>query len=737
MIKKIVNVIKLCKYSDNALFNFITFLIFTVIGTYMMITTESTAIASLLMFIGAYMLVVIFLNLSTTESIMASPLGNTARTLLPNIIMMCYAIISFTLLTIMISLRCNESSSIYSIFSIEEAFSTYILGTFVIVICVLILPTIFRNFIIGTIAGGLLYVLFVIFVYYPIVYIFLEQDRLSLWSIYILCFLLFIGAFILTFCTNFHENYKFLGYKLNKKRNPKLKYIFVGVISSLAFIAFIFIIILKNMLTSDGMYDYSKLNESYETILQESSEEIYLENVKVTLEKYYYDSDTNDACCILRLEGKSTLLIDYEKGCSYFEVSMYHEGHKPFNCDGVNYDGPEYCAIDSLLYINTNATGSFDMEYEIDDTRPNTAYVYLYLNMLPEIENLEIQLISPKLTYGFYDYYKDLDLRPSFYLKDNVNNPSLENVDEDIVVSNSSLVYTKGRTPKDINIIMKDGEKIPVMSNSIMADGVEMYQTNEFTKFIFNELVDISEIKDIEIIENENIRDIIENDTLLITENSHMRKTIYYDTAEGEDGLSLLNVTATFEWIQMPKHRFTDIIDITFCENLKSYAYFQTCEFDITQKVYDNISNQWIEESLNPPTTTEKIIYTNIEGVEIGSTETYIDPYDYKFDTESNVGYEENCDFIVFPTIYADDKYSNQTITIKFSLEYYLHYSRQYIYSMFPPEININYTHYISDFKGFYNDEHSKGYIDSTLNNEYCAGQVGRNINYGLTLDNH
>ena len=126
-----------------------------------------------------------------------------------------------------------------------------------------------------------------------------------------------------------------------------------------------------------------------------------------------------------------------------------------------------------------------------------------------------------------------------------------------------------------------------------------------------------------------------------------------------------------------------------------------------------------------------------MDGVEIGSTKTYIDPYDYKFDTESNVGYEDNGDFIVFPTIYADDKYSNQTITIKFSLEYYFYKSYKSIYLMFPPSMNINYTHYISDFKGFYNDEYSKGYIDSTLNNEYCAGQVGRNINYGLTLDNH
>lgn len=734
MIKQTINVIKLCKYSDNALFNFICSLIFTFIGIYMMITTESTVLASLLMFIGAYMLISISHNLSTAESIMASPIGNITRTILPNIIMMCYAIISFALLTIMITIRCNENSSFYSIFSKEEAFNTYILGTFIIIISILILPVICRNFIIGTIVGGVLYLTFAIFIYYPIIHIFLEKDKFSILVIYILCFLLFIGAFVLTFCTNFAENYRFMELKINKKRFSKIKYIFVGVIASLTFIAIVFTIILKNMLTSDGMYDYSILNESYETILQNSSEVIFLQNMTVTLEKYYYDSDTNDACCLLKFEGESTLEIEYENNSSYFNVNMYHLGHNPIKCE----DDTGYCGIEYSLFVNTNATGHLDMEYEIDKTRPNTAYVYLYLNMLPEIENLEIQFNDPY--FNHIDNFGDPDANyyPSFYLKDNVNNPSLENTDEDIVVSNSSLVYTKPRTPKDINIIMKDGEKIPVMSNSIMADGIEMYQTNAFTKFIFNELVDISEIKDIEITENENVRDIIENDTLLITENSHMRKTVYYDTAEGEDDISLLNVTATFEWIQMPKHRFTDIIDITFYKTFIRYDYFKTSQFDISQKVYDNVSKQWIEEDLNPTTTTETIVYTNIEGIEEGHTRTYIDSFDQIFDTESNVGYEEDCNFIVFPTIYTDNKYSNQTITIKFSLKYYLHNDNQHIYSVFPPEMNINYTHYISDFKGFYKFSFWDGfYLYGPLNNKYCAGKIGRNINYGFNLDNH
>ena len=60
MIKKFINIIKLTKYNENSLINFLSFLVFEGFGLYLMLTTESTLISCLLLFVGSFMLATIF-----------------------------------------------------------------------------------------------------------------------------------------------------------------------------------------------------------------------------------------------------------------------------------------------------------------------------------------------------------------------------------------------------------------------------------------------------------------------------------------------------------------------------------------------------------------------------------------------------------------------------------------------------------------------------------------------------
>lgn len=720
MIKKFINIIKLTKYSENSLINFLSFLVFEGFGLYLMLTTESTLISCLLMFVGSFMLATIFYNLSSAESIMASPLGKTLHTKLPNGIMLFCIILTYVLLTFMINIRCNEQSSLYSIYSIEEAYTLYLRGMEIILIATLLFPIILQNFSSGIIRGVILYFVINItfFILGNVLSSFIDIN-LNLTILNIVFFILFAGVLFITF---YAKPFRSIGNRYGgikaKKLNTKQKYILISTITVLVAILITGSLILKSMLTSDGMYDYAKLKSSYKDILQESGDTLIVQDIKVTLDKYYYDNATNDACCLLHLEGENALEIEYEEGDSFLKVTQYHPGHSSFICNSPAYwdDDLEHCYKLESFYVNTAGTGHLDIDYEIDDSKPNSAYVYLYINMLPnESDNIEIKVDFTTIT-----------------LSDNLANPTLANADEDIKISPSALVYTENRTPTDINIILDSGKKISIMKDSIMADGIEMYKTNKFTKFLFNDLIDINTVKDVEIIENENVKNVIENDTYLIVENSHMRKTMYYELSH-----SVADVTTTFEWIQMPKHKFTDIIDITFSKGFFDRGYFSIWSYDFSQKVFDNESKQWIEKDIEIPTGSHTYV-DDITNPSKEITQIYYLSYDNVFNNESNVGYYDYDRLIVFPTIFKDEKYSNQTITIKYRMQYDPRIASgncDDIYILFPPQMHINYTHYISNFKGFYKYDFVSMCSYGDINNKYFANKLGRSINYGFNFD--
>ncbi|MBP3339514.1 MAG: hypothetical protein J6L69_08940 [Lachnospiraceae bacterium] len=667
--------IKLMKYSTNFLSYLFLYIVFTALGVYLMLTTEYTALSCAFLMLGPCMLSNIFVNLSEHESVSYSKLGQTVRKTIPNIIMFVSSVFTYVALYTIISLRFDEESIYYSIYSEGEGVKLFLYGFWIVFLAVILYPILSSNLIKGLRITIICYAIIMILslplfkalgenIHYEDI-ILTHHDVAFFGNIAML--IAYLVAFIWKpFSTS---------YEPTRTRKSIAKYIFaIGIIATIVIIA-TNLFKNKTMPSVDGIYDYSHLRDEYAKLAYKNPNPKSIKcnspqgSFDLEIKEYYYNPDTYDAYCVLKitLNEFSTMEI---------ELLEDYSGIRIHETDKSRYAYVDYAVEDEIYLeldheITTNCNSIMDMEYKTTSATPNVAEVKLLINAIPESNS-----VPENGTFGLIcgDFVVALPT--------NNDHDTYKSDENEILVSPVSMVHQESLPATDITLKMKSGKDIVIMSNGVLADGVEKHQNNFITKYIFYNTINTEKIEDVIFENNGDAYEPDYHSTFALEENSHMRKTVYY---EKTDNKNINRAIISFEWLQEPDDKYMDYILLTYGANVRIR------KLDISQLATNSINNK-------------------LNGRGINMAGNKIDKNRYTLYRISDSMNSIN----IFNTFFEDtssEKYTNHTVSIRF--DYYCD-DNEFL------SVNCVYYHMLTNKQIDTIDE-----LDLVLKSSKC-GRVGR-----------
>ncbi len=583
MFKNLRKCLKLTKYSDTSILPSIFFLLtFLLAGFYILMTTELTYIGCTLMTLAPTMLAHYFIALSTIECVAASPRKRLLATYLPNFLLIFSTLLAYVTLSITVGLMTDPASSFYSIYSKTELIEIYFAGIFMIFACVIMVPLIYRYSLIGVIItvcdSAILHLLVNVLLGSYIInrtniistLLFSKQGTYTAYCI--LGLLIVLAALILTIkCKLVLNLVKIFGVNLTlnskkRKSSSKSSLKWIIAITIVCIIAAFAIHSYLDKKNADGAYNYAYLKKQYLELMTDCDEQLEMCGFKITLDKKYYDAVTKDGCCRLKIEAPEN--VDLTEHIETFDLGFEIDMPNPkYHVGSTNLTE----IIDTMI-VYTNTSGIIDTTYEINVKRPNIVYVYMYLNLLPENDD-EVCISffdKDKYTKWYEEYLKVYfdETKEKQYPELECSYISLGNESEckefdidgiKVAVSNTSLIVFDRNKVDKIELQTKNELVSICDSKDSIAEGVEKYETNNYTKFIFAETISPSDISNVILEYSDRADSVSDNITYVSSANSHLKKTMEY---EYDKENSMVYVKMNFEWTQMPKYREVDVLKI-------------------------------------------------------------------------------------------------------------------------------------------------------------------------------
>lgn len=681
--KNIIKAFKLVKYSDGFVFNILLSSILTITGGFTMILTNYIALSCLLIMFGFCIISGCFCTLTLTESVAVSPRPRLFEITMPNIINSLGTIYTYALLSIITYFKSMPSSTIYTLRTEESIVTFYCEGVFTIMIMAILIAAIYKYFVLNFVIALLLPLVAKTLYTIPLfigsiilgiipfvnntVSPYLEKTKELSSPILIILTLPAIGLAITlsllfrnylynTSLASFVKSNAEKSYKRAEKRRPVFEhnYMLVGGISVIFIITFVLALFVINSMQPDCWYTKPALKPQYVDLLEECDEQVIIGDFTFTMTDKYYDSVSKDGCCLFTIEGKSDIdtyykLIDHN---SSLKCSAYYD-------DFNTYD----------LYLIVDGSGSINMEYELDKKNTKIAYLYVFFNMVPDTEkDISIHIsveddTKEHILTGSPDVYEMVC--HTFDLGNTTESIEFTLGEFNASVSRAGILFNNKVIAKNLNVVMKNGDVIQIVEDRRLLEGFEKYESKTHDKFVFEELIDIKQVANIEFEGKKNNDKFYRNDMYSACENANMRETMLAIYDKEKD---IIKVTYTLEWLQMPKYRYTDFILLRF----DSRSYMLTDNVSVKQKVYEELDvyvdggdyKQWVETPLD---------YTDWMSVLVDDTLSNIalsNHYDYEFiPNRYCISYDRiNKGMCITPTLHTDGNsliYDKESIVIE------------------------------------------------------------------------
>ena len=319
----------------------------------------------------------------------------------------------------------------------------------------------------------------------------------------------------------------------------------------------------------DGWYDKASIKEQYEKLMEECDEELQFENFTVNLQKKYYNATTGDGCFLLTIihdENLGGLSLTANSSDGNFSLNASND----ISLDMI-VDGNGVISIEDV-FPSFTAIGVWGTS------------LYVYVNLMPDTEHSELPIYfienSPSETGG------SNTLRKEFIINDNSECVEMDVGKVSMFISPAGLLTYEHLDVSKLRIVMKDEETLDIVDNSKLNPGFEKYENKTATKYCFNELIDISNIKEIEYEGSRSGKEYYSYDLYSSSETYNMKQTLYASPVEGEE--NLLSCTMDIQWKQMPTYRETDFIHI----NINGATLYSPDDIKVTQKFYETIKDK-------------------------------------------------------------------------------------------------------------------------------------------------
>ncbi len=696
--KNIIKSFKLIKYSDGFAGNLLLSFGITLAGAFVLFLTNYAALGCVIMMAGFGVFTGSSSTMFLTESIAVSPRQKIFEMTIPNIITVFGTIFTYITLSIIAYLKTSPSSLFYIIKSEEGAIKFYFKGIFAIVLMAILLAAIYKYFILNTIIAACIpllakvlymapFLLGSLLGALPIVNNILSSQLEAATSVTTPLMIIFaipsIGlGIVLSFMLRKHlysaayatsiKNSADRAYKKASKgtafyQNKVFLVAYLAVILAISTTTILMVIDYKK---PDGWYDRSDLRAQYKELLEDCNDEVTVGEFTFTLTKKYYDAVTGDGCCMFTVE-----CYDIPE----FNYNIVDHG-TTFACYGANEPGRN----DYYCYLKLDGSGNIHMEYELDENDSEKAYVYVYFSIAPDQDDKPSIYISVNdETYGFYitgTEYVYNKICHYFDLGDTTESIKYNVSGFDIAVSRAGILFYDKVIPKTLNVVMKNGDIIKVVEDSSLIEGFEKYESKNYDKYSFKELIDINQVDSIEFDGVDYFKDndkFYKDEMYSACENSNIKETLLteYDEENGR-----IHLTYTIEWQNMPRFRETDYILLRF-DRLEHYSNPDfNYNVNVTHKVYEKYTNdngkeygQWIENKLEESPWMHDIILLNLDyndlAIPSGWGALDIIPNQYSF------GYGMHSDssgMCICPTIHTDTNnriYEKECIVIDMELD--------------------------------------------------------------------
>lgn len=694
--KNIIKSFKLIKYSDGFAGNLLLSFALTLTGVFVLILTNYAALGCLIIMSGFGVFQSCVCTLPLTESIAVSPRQKHFEITIPNIITVLGIIFSYITLSIIAYLKTNPSSLFYEIKSEEGAIKFYYKGIFAIILMTILLAAIYKYFILnGIIAvlipllakalymvpfflGGLLGAL--PFVNKMLDYQLEAANVLTTPMMIILAIPSIVLGIVLSFLLRKHlysagyatsiKNLSDRAYKRASKGSAFYhnKIFLTACLTVILAVAIVGIVIIIDYKKPDGWYDRSGIRAQYEELLEDCNDVATVGDFTFTLTKKYYDAVTCDGYCIFTIESNGKPEVSYnitDHGSTLQCYGAYEAGWDDYYC-----------------YLMVDGSGDIHIDYEQDKDKPDKIYAYVYFSIAPDEADKpsiyisvndrtdEFSVSGTPNVYKKICHYFDLgDTTES--IKYNVNG-------FDMAVSRAGILFYDKVIPKTLNVVMKNGDIIKVVEDSSLIEGFEKYESKNYDKYSFKELIDINQVDSIQfdgVDYFKNNDKFYKNQMYSACENSNIKETLLteYDEENGR-----IHLTYTIEWQNMPRFRETDYILLRF-DRLEHYSNpdFNN-NVNVTHKVYEKFTNdngkeygQWIENKLEESPWMGDIIHLNLNYNDLAIPSGWggldIIPNQYSFG-----GGIHSCGMCICPTLHTDTNnrvYEKECIVIDMDLD--------------------------------------------------------------------
>lgn len=659
-------------------------------------------------------------SLSMTESIAASPLRKTIEVYIPNILIVFSVSISYILLCVFTWMKSDATSSFYTLTSIYDTYYYFFLGAYFIGLSIILIPIINKMksaipvFIILAIIGR-----FIIYVFIASLY---DESTapINLTAIYIIGFL-FIGLCLrIAFeCTSHFYKKLFVNGII---RITNMRWIFKKLIPICALSIFVavglstYILQVMYIKYEDGWYTKDALKERYRELMVDCDEQLQFGDYTITLAKQYYDSTTEDACCMFRIEANDEAIAYLKSEFNNIDDNLNAFREWDYGTSfsfGYCRDDHEWRSVATAL---VDGSGIIDIEHEYDPHNNRILYVYMYMNMMPRNDSDELSIYFVEgsvyenqdnyLYSSVYDDNYNGDVWKKFTLTDTTENIIVEKKNTQISISPSGLLCYAHIDPSTLSIVMTDGSELPIVENSNLIKGYERYENSQYVKYNFNDVIDISKVKDIRF---DGSFTSVPTDCMnyMCTETYNMKQTIF--TEPYENNRNIVKVTMNIQWTNMPKYRRTDYIVFPIYGAVDYYE-----NVNISHKVYEVLNNDrstghWVEALYKE--TDDSVTSIGIEDYYLPS----IQASDITPNTYSNFRVLR-----IYPTLCVDSNkrtYTNACWTIEMDIEVSGDGYKT-------PSISCIYTHHKDDVAG-------KIYAGQLTDPAY-SGIVGCRFNYQI-----
>ena len=697
MIKEIYKTIKLLRYSDSLLMTILLSITSFLLGLYLLLVTDNATYGCLFITLAPMILAYTSASLTTAESIAASPKRRDLVVTIPCIFTFIAMLTAYICLCLDILSKHSSQYTYYS-YDVDLYVSFYYQGVITILISAICLSiahiytyVVFIHIIAVIAIDNLLDILIFLIFGTKI------DNVVTLHLLHLVGIIILIGGFLAIIKLREYldeKPFSNLLTKIRRKRTLVKWRVPLAIVFSMAIVVIsIGFYIAINSKKPDGWYDKSYIKEQYSELLKECNQQLEFEDYDVVLQKQYYNAKTGDGCFVITIVDKKNT-----------------GGHYSYTNNSYKYTNENGSSLSMVVDCNGTVNIEETTEYYLPiGTFETTFYVY--------VTNMPTDTKKPLSIYFISENDTDTDSNNASSVRKNLvieNNSVTATFDSDNIqmdVSFASLLIHKPMDISELSINMKDGSKINIVDDDEIAKGFEKYQTKDGTKYSFDNLVDVDNIKDITCKGVASTTDYTKYAIYSSSETYNMKQTIYGNPVDGQD--NLINCTIDIQWTDMPKYRKTDFINI----DIEGAKLHSTNDITVTQKVLETLNGHVSSSSHLQSQYTKgdavSFIYLDI-----------VERYYIYMDSITPSTYYANDNFISSSIALHSDtsarKYTDESITFDLLLE--LNTDDNTV-----PIVSCTYLHQKLNFLGEY------GY-QSEISNEDC-GIVGCKFNQTLSIE--